>query len=58
MCLILNKNKINGNQTTSLESVNFLPRTPDSEASEEGGNLIKEDDFYIYQYMLVYNFVF
>lgn len=57
MCLILNKNKINGNQTTSLESVHFLPRTPDSEASE-GGNLIKEYVFYIYQYMFVYNFVF
>lgn len=53
MCLIFNKNMINGNQTTSLESVHFLPRTPDSEASEEGGNLIKEYVFYII-YLSIY----
>lgn len=38
MYLLLNKNKTNGNRTNSLESVNSLPRTPDSGTSEEEGN--------------------
>lgn len=40
--LLLNKNKINGNRTTSLESINSLPKTPDSGASEEEGNKNKQ----------------
>jgi len=41
MCLVLhkNKNKINGLRTTSLESIDMLPETPESRAPEEGGNL-------------------
>lgn len=41
MCLVLNKNKnkINGIRTTSLESIDMLPGSPESGAPEEGGKL-------------------
>lgn len=40
MSLILNKNKnkINGIRTTSLESIDVLPGSPESGTPEEGGN--------------------
>lgn len=38
MYLILNKNKVNGICTTSLESVEMSPGTPESGVPEEGGN--------------------
>lgn len=34
-----NKNKANGVCTTSLESVDMMPGTPESGAPEDGGNL-------------------
>lgn len=41
MCLILNKNKnkTNGICTTSLESIDMVPETPESGPPEESGNL-------------------
>lgn len=39
MCLLLSQNKTNGNRSSSLDSIDVLPGTPESGVPEEGGNL-------------------
>lgn len=61
MCLVLNKNKnkVNGIPTTSLESIDMLPGTPESGAPQDGGNLfyIKKDLYLTYIYEIINKFI-